>query len=96
MKYYRWRVKLFDPPKWVDYRYFKTDYPAFLRLLKNRRKEASQLNIQLKPGGAFMNPGGTDNLLWISKRKVSFGKTREYWEDVLKRAKEEALSQRHS
>lgn len=89
MTYRRWRVKRFDNRKWVDYRYYKTDYPAFLKFIEYRSKEAAQLNIQLKPGGCFMNPGGTDNLLWISKHKISFGKTREYWEALLKRAKSE-------
>ena len=92
MNYYRWRVKEFHGRTWENYRYYKTDYPAFLHLLTYRRKEHAQLDIQLKPGGAFMNPGGTDNLLWIQHSPKRFGKPREYWENLLKRAKSEIMT----
>lgn len=85
----RWRTKRFDGRRWVDYRYFDDDYKAIRQHLKNMEKEYSTLRIQLRPGGQFIPPGGIDSLLWIQHDAVSFGEPREYWEDILKRAKEE-------
>lgn len=88
--YRRWRVKTFNGRSWCNHRYYDDDLKAFKDFCVRRvdHKQAVQLNIQLRKGGNFINPGGCDNLLWISAGRASypFGESREYWEDILKQA----------
>ena len=91
MSHRRWRVSKFDGRKWVDHRYYKTDQNAFNKhILNSKEGFYSRMHIQIKPGGVYLPPGGMDCLLWISAGKADnpYGETREYWENILTKAKE--------
>ena len=96
MRHRRWRVSKFNNRIWVDHRYYKTDQEAFNKhVLNGKQGFYSRMHIQVKPGGVYFPPGGMDCLLWISgnnKTLNPFGETREYWENILSKAKIRAAS----
>ena len=88
-----WRVSWCEGTK-RRYAYYKDDYKAILRHIKNLKTigifyGASLCFRDKKFSDAYVPIGGCDSLLGLTYHANRFGKPKEYWEGLIKKAKTE-------
>ena len=92
MKFDRWRVSWLKGTK-LQYRYYKTDYPAIKKHIQNLTQGGifggALLCFKMKEYDSFVSVGGCDSLLGLTHRREFLGKSREYWNELIARAKAE-------
>jgi len=94
MKFDKWRVSWLKGTR-LQYRYYKTDYPAIKKHIQNLSKGGilggALLSFKMKEYDSFTSVDGCDSLLGLTHRPNFLGKSRGYWEDLIIKAKNEIL-----
>jgi len=90
----KWRVSWLEGNR-MQYRYYRTDYKAIKHHLNNLRKSGvfggAMLAFRIKGYNSFAPVGGCDSILGLTHGVTFLGKTREYWEKLIQRAKKEII-----
>ena len=90
MKFDKWRVSWLQGNR-LQYRYYRDDFRAIEHHIKNLKKYGvfggAMLAFRLKGYDGFVPVGGCDSLLGLTHRVEFLGKKREYWENLIQKAK---------